>query len=414
MRLSSRFFHSYVKIINRKVKENLKTVRKFATALMMIAWVWTTCLAYSPQRPDISAIEKKLREWINKERTARHLKPVRFSQDLRTVAAEHSKDMAFHQNLTHLSSSGKSYLDRLVEAGLFFVDIGENVAVSDTFDAAFIHQKFMESEEHRDNILNPKYDTVGIGVVYSKGLRYYITQDFSQSLNKLETEEAEAIIRNKIAKIRKERALAPMSFPEVANTFARRYAQNRATGKPLQNIASVFGETHVHFLTTPVLNIHENIKQEIASEMYESGAVGAWFGRLKDYPGGTYLVTVLLFPISLYESKTDEDFRQMALDAMNAKRKDSGLNPVKLDRRQSRHAIDISKQIKAQQTGSVVMRKRPMNIQVMTYVTENPGVWPVELDPIITDPGLRRIGIGISSQKSKGTYKQTFWITLIF
>jgi uncharacterized protein YkwD len=389
-------------------------VKKLLMASMMILWTWTACLAALPQRPDISAIEEKLLEWVNKERTARNLNPLRFSPGLRAVAIEHSKDMASQQKLTHLSSSGKSYLDRLVEAGLFFIEIGENVAVSDTFDAAFIHQGFMESPEHRDNVLNPKYDTVGIGVVYSKDQEYFVAQDFSQSLKKLETDKAEKLIQDEITKIRKENALPPLSFHNIANNFARRHSRNRATGKPLQNIAGFFGETHIHFITTPGLTLPDNVSREIASEMYEIGAVGAWFGRLKDYPGGTYLITIFLFPMSQYEGMTEEDFLRIVLEAMNSKRENMKLVPLKLDRRQSKNASGISRQLKVQQANSFVLPERPMRRQVMSYVTEDLHVWPTNLDPVITDPSLSRIGIGISSQKNENSRQRTFWITLIF
>jgi len=192
-------------------------MKKYLMVSMVTLWAWAGCFASSPQRPDISTIEKNLLELLNKERTARYLTPLRFSPDLRTVAIEHSKDMASQQILTHLSSSGKSYLDRLVEAGLFFIEIGENVAVSDTFDAAFIHQGFMDSPEHRDNILNPQYDTVGISVVYSEDREYFVTQDFSQALNALGTEEAEITIKNEINKIRENNALPPISFHNIAD-----------------------------------------------------------------------------------------------------------------------------------------------------------------------------------------------------
>ena len=389
-------------------------MKKLLMAPMMILWIWTVCLAALPQRPDISAVEEKLLEWINKERTARDLNPLRFSPGLRAAAIEHSKDMASQQKLTHLSSSGKSYLDRVVEAGLFFIEIGENVAVSDTFDAAFIHQGFMESPEHRDNVLNPKYDMVGIGVVYSKDQKYFVTQDFFQSLKKQETDEAEKLIQDEITKIRKENALPPLPFHTKAGNFARRQSRNRASGKPLQNIAGFFGETHIHVITTPMLVIPENISQRIASELYEIGAVGVWFGRLKDYPGGTYLITIFLFPISQYEGMTEEDFLKIVLETMNSKRENMGFVPLKLDRRQSKNASGISRQLKVQQANSFVLPERPMRRQVMSYVTENPRVWPTNLNPVITDPGLRRIGIGISSKESKDTQRQTFWITLIF
>ncbi len=389
-------------------------MRKFLVAPLMTLGIWTVCLAALPQRSNTSTMEEQLLEWVNEERTARHLKPVKFSSDLRAVATKHSKDMASQKELSHISSDGKSYLDRLVEAGLFFVDIGENVAVGDTFDASFIHKKLMESPEHRDNILNPKYDTVGIGVVYSREHRYFVTQDFAQSLTKLETEEAEKFIQDEIDKIRNESALPPLSFNIIANTFARRYSRNKATGKPLQNIGVLLGETHIHFITTPVLNIPEKISRKIASEIYEVGAVGAWFGRLEDYPGGTYLITIFLFPTSPYEHMTEKDFSEILLDTMNAKRGKMGFGPIKLDKKQSRYASNISRNLKSQRTISNSLQGRPMNRQVISYVTEEPSMWPANLDPIITDPGLRRIGIGISARKNKQTPGQTFWITLIF
>ncbi len=381
---------------------------------MMVLWAWTSGFTGTLQRPDISSIEEKLLEWVNKERTARNLNPLRFSPSLRAVAIEHSKDMASQQKLTHLSSSGKSYLDRMADSGMFFIEIGENVAVSDTFDAAFIHRGFMESPEHRDNVLNPRYNTIGIGVVLSKDQEYFVTQDYSQSLKLLEIDEAEKFIQEEITKIRKENALPSLSFHNMANNFARRHSRYRASGKPLQNIVSYFGETHVHFITTPVLFIPKNISQEIASGMYESGAVGIWFGRLEDYPGGTYLITIFLFPTSQYEGMTEEDFQKIALDAMNSKRKEMRLVLLNLDRRQSKYASNISRQLKVQQASSYVLPERPMQRQVLSYITEDPRVWPANLDPVITDPGLRRIGIGISSKESKETHRQTFWITLIF
>ncbi len=389
-------------------------MKKSLVASLLILWGWAVSFAALPQRPDTKNIEERLLELLNKERSARFLTPLSFAPDFRAVAIEHSKDMASHQKLTHLSTSGKSYLDRLVKAGLFFVEIGENVAASDTFDAEFIHQGFMESPEHRDNVLNPRYDTVGIGVVISQDRKYYITQDFAQSLNKLGTDEAEIAIKEEINTIRKNSALPPLSFHNIADSFARRQSRNRASGKPLQNIALFFGETHIHFITTPVLAIPKNIFQAIASDRYETAAVGAWFGRLEDYPGGTYLITIFLFPISPYEGMTEEDYSKIALDAMNSKRKKKGLGLLKLDGRQSKNASDISKQLKVGQGNSYAMPGRSFARQILSYVTEDPRVWPDNLDPVITKPSLRRIGIGISSEENEKTQRRTFWITLIF
>ena len=388
-------------------------MKKSPVVLSMILWACAAFYAGPLQQQETSAIEEKLLELLNKERTVRHLNPLRSLPGFKAVAMGHSQDMATHQNLTHLSSSGKSYLDRVVDAGLSFIEIGENVAVSDTFDASFIHQGFMESPEHRDNILDPGYDTVGIGVVYSQDGEYFVTQDFARSLNVLGTDEAEMAIKDEINTIRKNNALPPLSFHNVADSFARRHSRNRASGKPLQKIAEFFGETHVHFVTTPLLAIPDNISREIASENYEVGAVGAWFGRLEDYPGGTYLITIFLFPVNPYRGLGEKDHQRIVLDAMNEKREKLEIDLLRLDKQQSKHASKISKQIMAQQGGPYVMSERGIPRQVLSYVTENPRSWPDDVNAVIMNPGLRRIGIGILLQESTDTRRPTFWVTLI-
>jgi hypothetical protein len=104
----------------------------------------------------------------------------------------------------------------------------------------------------------------------------------------------------------------------------------------------------------------------------------------------------------------------MALEAMNSKRKDMGLDPVKLDRRLSRSATNISRQLIVQQENTYMLPAGSMGGQVLSYVTEDPRVWSSNLEPVITDPGLRRIGIGVSFEENKETHRKTFWITLIY
>jgi hypothetical protein len=101
------------------------------------------------------------------------------------------------------------------------------------------------------------------------------------------------------------------------------------------------------------------------------------------------------------------------LGALNEKREKLKLGPLKLDRRQSNQASKISRQIMGQQADTLVLSERPIPRQVMSYVTENLRSWPDDLNTVLTNPSLRRIGIGIRSQESSDTRKLTFWITLI-
>lgn len=117
------------------------------------------------QRPDVSSIEKGLLEHVNQERMKRNLVPLVSVADLSSLALRHSQDMASHGKIGHVSTTGQSYLGRLAEADFYFIKIGENVAVSETFRDDIIHQKLMASPEHKENILDPDFDRIGIGIV---------------------------------------------------------------------------------------------------------------------------------------------------------------------------------------------------------------------------------------------------------
>ncbi|MFQ6070456.1 MAG: CAP domain-containing protein [Candidatus Aminicenantales bacterium] len=152
---------------------------------------------------DVISIEKELLEHINKEREKLSLSALRFSAELTALARKHSQDMALRQRLSHISSSGKTYRERIIKAKFFYVSAGENIARSETFVAGFIHEELMKSAEHRENTLEPSFDMAGIGVYLGKDNKYYITQDFLHSLEIREPKEVEKEIKEKINSCRR-------------------------------------------------------------------------------------------------------------------------------------------------------------------------------------------------------------------
>lgn len=104
---------------------------------------------------------------VNSARAQAGLAPYTLSSELSSVALGWSGQMAAKNALSHnpaLTSqvSNWSYL-------------GENVGVGPTWSA--IETAFMNSPEHRSNILDHDFTQIGIGVVVS-GDRVWITQDF--------------------------------------------------------------------------------------------------------------------------------------------------------------------------------------------------------------------------------------------
>jgi uncharacterized protein YkwD len=369
----------------------------------------------SLQRPDVSTIEEGLLKHANNERMKRNLVPLTPSTDLTSLALHHSRDMATYKKLAHHSTSGRSYLERLVDAGFYFIKIGENVAMSETFRDDIIHQKLMASQKHRENILDPDFDRIGIGIVY-KEKKYYITQDYLQSLNIFGVDEAEKKIKNEINRLRLKNSLPPMMFLEDADSMAQSFSSKRAKGQPLPHLGNMFGETHIRFIMSPSLHVAESISKELTNTTYGKAGVGVWFGRLKQYPGGTYVITLFLFPQSMYKNMNQKDLVKYALEAINTKRKEQGLLPLKLDRMLSKQASRISEQLKGHSRQSNIFPALgdTRRQEILSYVTEDLYVWPSELEKKIASQTLKNIGLGISSQKSEQNQKNTFWVTLIF
>jgi uncharacterized protein YkwD len=96
------------------------------------------------------------------------------------VARAHAANMAKQHKMEHILDD-KNPSQRIEKAGYDFRSVGENIAAGEkgaTIDAIF--KGWMESEKHRDNILSPKYDEIGLGLATDdKGETYY-TQDFGK------------------------------------------------------------------------------------------------------------------------------------------------------------------------------------------------------------------------------------------
>ena len=104
----------------------------------------------------------------NAERTSRGLPALRVATDLTAVARHHSEDMAAKQSLYHNPNLGSEVSNWQV--------VGENVGDGGTVQS--IHDAFMNSPEHRANILATDYTEIGIGTVTDANGIIWVTQVF--------------------------------------------------------------------------------------------------------------------------------------------------------------------------------------------------------------------------------------------
>lgn len=118
---------------------------------------------------------------VNDVRADRHLSTLKSSTDLEAVARQHAVDMARSGYLDHINRSGQNPLDRVQNAGISgFRLLAENIGTTnETGDRITkIVQAWMTSPIHRENILNPAFNTTGIGIAQSKDGGIIVVQLF--------------------------------------------------------------------------------------------------------------------------------------------------------------------------------------------------------------------------------------------
>lgn len=119
----------------------------------------------------VPTLEAELFELVNSTRREHGLAPLTLDERLRDVAREHSLDMRTNNYFAHVSPTEGSLIDRLNAAGLNYTHAGENLAAARP-DAGVIHSLLMNSAPHRENILNPTWRKMGIGVAAGLPKRY--------------------------------------------------------------------------------------------------------------------------------------------------------------------------------------------------------------------------------------------------
>lgn len=106
---------------------------------------------------------------LNHERAGRHLRRLRISTNLTRAASGHSKDMVKRRYFAHTTPANVTF-DHRIRRARYAPDgsakLGENLAwgMGDPALPIEIVRGWMASPEHRANILEPAYRSIGIGI----------------------------------------------------------------------------------------------------------------------------------------------------------------------------------------------------------------------------------------------------------
>ncbi len=133
-----------------------------------------------PTSADAKDVRAGLLCLLNVQRAARGLPLLRSSARLRAAALRHSKNMFRRNFFDHQAPNGRTLVDRLRRLAYWPADVaGENPGLGSSTLATPVAMTlaWMDSDGHRENILDKRYDEIGIGV-FGDATKVLYTTDF--------------------------------------------------------------------------------------------------------------------------------------------------------------------------------------------------------------------------------------------
>jgi hypothetical protein len=253
------------------VRHTIRTI-----ALLSMTAILPAAALFAQREPETQA--GTLFELANHERAAHGLPRLKWDEALAAAAQNHARRMARENSLSH-QFEGEPRMDaRAADAGAHFSLVAENIAEGPSLE--IIHASWMGSKPHRENILDPQLDSVGIAVSERNG-QLFAVQDFSEAVANLSIEQQEA----RIGTLLSARRLQLLTKTSDAEQTCR--TNHAPTGKQRPLAISWFE-------TPDLSSLPDSLEKRIQSGRYKSAMVAAC---PSNSPPGftTYHIAVLLY-----------------------------------------------------------------------------------------------------------------------
>jgi hypothetical protein len=236
---------------------------------------------------------KELLTLINQERARQGATAVVLNDRLTAAAQKHSQLMAESDTLSHQFDGEPPLTVRLREQNVRSDHDAENIAVGENL--ADIHLHLMQSPPHRANILNPQFDSVGIGIARDGDL-IYVTEDFAHALPVYSAMEADAAAQQAIAQYtRSQRFPVPA---RNAHVDLSKFACDMARDDKLDvdKAQAVSGARSGMAWTAPDLTqLPAGVKKNLSQPMLSGYALGVCFAPSATYPSGVYWLVMVIY-----------------------------------------------------------------------------------------------------------------------
>jgi hypothetical protein len=251
--------------------------KSFVIALSILGWLAPFCgYAQQPSSPQ----EQKLFDLTNQARSEHGEQPLAWDDALASAARAHTQRMIDQRTLSHQFQGEPELPTRAGQAGAHFREIAENVAMGGNVDT--LQKEWMNSTQHRANILDPRLDHVGIGVMERAGY-LYATVVFDSAVATMGADQTE----QKIANLLRQRGLDPSKPAGAARKDCAMESGDVSGSRPL---------FVMRWEGSDLNRLPDALEQRLRTGKYKTASVGACAsGGAGNQGFTTYRIAVLLY-----------------------------------------------------------------------------------------------------------------------
>jgi uncharacterized protein YkwD len=231
--------------------------------------------------PDLRAAVGQIFALGNQARGQAGVASLAWDPALAAAALQHCRMMAAAGSISHQYRGEPDLSSRAAQAGAHFGLIEENVAAAPS--GAAVHQAWMQSPGHRQNMLSPGVDHVGIAVVYAHGMLYAVA-DYSAMIENLSTVQVET----RVAALLRASGVSILADPTMARAAC-------VGDDGLRRSRGARPAWMIRWQNSDLSQLPQDLVKQLASGNYRKAAIGSC--PAQDGGGGfaSYRVAVLLY-----------------------------------------------------------------------------------------------------------------------
>ena len=231
--------------------------------------------------PDLRAAEEQIFALGNQARAQAGAASLTWDPALAVAALQHCRMMAATGPISHQYRGEPDLSSRAAQAGAHFGLIEENVAVANS--AAEVHQAWMQSPGHRQNLLNPGVDRVGIALVYARGVLYAVA-DYSAGIENMGPAQVEA----RVAALVRASGVSILADPKMARAAC-------VSDDDLRRSPGARPAWMIRWQNTDLSQLPQDLVKQLASGNYRKAAIGSCPAQGGGGGFTSYRVAVLLY-----------------------------------------------------------------------------------------------------------------------